>query len=82
MATGTKTIGGKQYTFDANGVLKSNTGTGTKVTAAYIGNKNTKKFHRSSCSSVSSMNESNKVGFNSRSAAISAGYEPCKRCNP
>ena len=82
MATGTKTIGGKQYTFDANGVLKSNTGTGTKVTAAYIANKNTKKFHRSSCSSVSSMNESNKVGFNSRSAAISAGYEPCKRCNP
>ena len=55
---------------------------GTNVTAAYIGNKNTKKIHKSSCSSVGKMNESNKVGFNSRSAAISAGYDPCKNCSP
>ena len=80
MATGKRTIGGKTYNFDSNGVLK--TGSGTNVTASYIGNKNTKKFHKSSCSSVKSMNESNKVGFNSRSAAVSAGYTPCKNCNP
>ena len=76
MATGTRTIGGKQYTFDSNGALKSN------VTASYIGNKNTKKFHKAGCSSVDSMSESNKVGFDNRAAAISAGSEPCKRCNP
>ena len=82
MATGKRTIGGKQYTFDSNGALKSTTGSGTNVTASYIGNKNTKKFHKAGCSSVDSMSESNKVGFDNRAAAISAGYEPCKRCNP
>lgn len=88
MATGKRTIGGKPYTFDANGALKSGsgnssgTGSGSNVTAAYIGNKNTKKFHRAGCSSVGMMSDSNKVGFQSRSAAVSAGYAPCKNCNP
>lgn len=50
--------------------------------AAYIGNANTKKFHYPSCSSVSQMNESNKVSFSSRDEAISSGYDPCQRCNP
>ena len=48
----------------------------------YIGNLNTHKFHYSWCSSVSNMAEKNKVVLSSRSAAISAGYEPCKNCNP
>ena len=48
----------------------------------YIGNKNTKKFHYSGCSSVSDMKSKNKVEFNSRDKAISQGYVPCKRCNP
>ena len=48
----------------------------------YIGNKNTMKFHHSYCSSVNDMKESNKVPFDSREEAISAGYVPCKRCNP
>lgn len=88
MASGKRTIGGKPYTFDANGALKSGsgnssgTGSGSNVTAAYIGNKNTKKFHRAGCSSVGMMSDSNKVGFQSRSAAVSAGYAPCKNCNP
>lgn len=82
MATGKKTIDGKTYEFDSKGALKTGSGNGTNVTASYIGNKNTKKFHKSSCSSVGKMNESNKVGFDSRSAAISAGYDPCKNCNP
>ena len=50
--------------------------------APYIGNRNTGKFHRSSCSSVDQMNESNKVSLYSREEAISMGYDPCKRCNP
>lgn len=83
MATGKRTIGGKTYNFDSNGVLKTSSGgSGTNVTTAYIGNKNTKKFHKASCSSVSSMKAANKIGFKTRSAAISAGYTPCKNCNP
>ena len=49
---------------------------------AYIGNKNTKKFHKPSCSSVGQMNESNKVKLKNRQEAIDGGYVPCKRCNP
>lgn len=52
------------------------------TSAAYIGNSNTMKFHKSSCSSVSQMSDTNKVSFSSRDEAISAGYQPCKRCNP
>ena len=49
----------------------------------YIYNKNTKKFHYPSCSSVDSMKESNKGYFTgSRDELIAQGYEPCKRCNP
>lgn len=52
------------------------------VTASYIGNKNTLKFHYPSCSSVDSMKESNKIMLEGRADAISKGYMPCKICNP
>lgn len=48
----------------------------------YIGNKNTKKFHKRNCSSIGQMKESNKVPFDTRDAAVNSGYVPCKRCNP
>ena len=48
----------------------------------YVGNKNSKKFHHSWCSSVADIKEKNKVTFRSREEAVSAGYKPCKRCNP
>lgn len=54
----------------------------TQPGAAYIANKNTGKFHYASCSSVDDMNESNKVPYESRDAAVADGYIPCKRCNP
>ena len=47
---------------------------------AYIGNVNTLKFHHTSCSSLPK--ESNRIYFDNRSAAVDAGYEPCKRFNP
>lgn len=48
--------------------------------AEYIGNKNSKKFHRPTCSSLPS--EQNRVYFFSREEAISALFSPCKNCNP
>lgn len=48
----------------------------------YVGNKNTKKFHWPSCSSVDDMKEKNKVSLESRDTAISLGYKPCGRCHP
>lgn len=52
----------------------------TKV--EYIGNLNTHIFHKSTCSSVGTMKEENKIIFEGRDAAINNGYTPCKRCNP
>lgn len=49
---------------------------------SYIGNRSTKKFHRSSCSEIKKMKESNKVGISSRDKAINNGYVPCKKCKP
>lgn len=48
----------------------------------YIGNKNSKIFHKPSCSSVSDMKDKNKVVLDSREAAIQKGFKPCKKCNP
>lgn len=48
----------------------------------YIGNRNSKKFHDSACSGVKDMAEHNKIRFEERADAISAGYTPCGRCKP
>jgi micrococcal nuclease len=54
----------------------------SQATEQYIGNKNSKIFHRMSCNSVTQMKDSNKIMLNSRDEAISKGYQPCKNCNP
>lgn len=46
-----------------------------------IGNRNSKKYHETWCSSVSDMKEKNKVNFDSAEAARASGYEPCARCH-
>ena len=46
----------------------------------YIGNRNTKKFHRVYCSRLP--DAENQVMLDSYQAAIDAGYEPCGICKP
>lgn len=46
----------------------------------YIGNKNSKKFHRPDCRMLPA--EQNRVEFSNREDAISSGYSPCGICNP
>lgn len=49
----------------------------------YVANKNTKKFHYPSCSSVKQMKEKNRWDFHgTRDELINKGYQPCKNCNP
>jgi len=52
----------------------------TQASQQYIGNINTKKFHLPSCRSLPY--PENQIIFNTRAAAIDAGYVPCKICNP
>lgn len=48
--------------------------------AVYIGNKNSKKFHRPSCNSLP--DKQNQVTFGTKKEAVAAGYDACGRCNP
>lgn len=48
----------------------------------YVGNRNTKKFHRLSCRDVKRMKKSNKVYFSTRKKAVKARYKACKHCHP
>lgn len=48
----------------------------------YIGNKNSKVYHSSSCTAVGKMAEKNKVVFSSVQEAENENYSPCKNCNP
>lgn len=47
---------------------------------AYIGNKNSKKFHLPTCKNLPA--EKNRIYFDSRQAAIDAGQSPCGNCKP
>ena len=58
-------------------------GNETNSSPTYIGNLNSKKFHKPGCPSVEKMNESNKRFFyGSREEVIAAGYDPCGNCHP
>ena len=50
--------------------------------ASYVGNKNSKIFHYTDCSSAAKMKAENRVSFNSRDEAVGNGYRPCKKCSP
>lgn len=47
---------------------------------AYIGNTNSKKFHRPTCQSLPA--EQNRIYFPDRATAVAEGYDPCGNCNP
>ncbi|SHJ14890.1 stalk domain-containing protein [Desulfofundulus thermosubterraneus] len=53
-------------------------GSGTR----YIGNSNSKKFHRPDCQWAQKIAPQNRVEFRSREEAVKAGYVPCKVCRP
>lgn len=50
--------------------------------AIYTGNKNTRKFHYSSCHHAGRISPHNVIYFNTREEAVSGGYVPCKVCKP
>ncbi len=54
----------------------------TTTSYSYCGNKNSKKFHKASCSSLKNTKEENKVFYKTKEEFISNNYSPCKKCNP
>ena len=61
---------------------QSDAGSSSSDSGSYIGNSNSGKFHKSTCSWGQKTADHNRVYFNSRNDAISQGYIPCKVCNP
>ncbi len=62
---------------------KEETNASVPTGITYVLNKNTKKFHMPSCSSVDTIKPKNRQDTTmSRDEVIGAGYVPCKRCNP
>lgn len=50
--------------------------------AQFVGNLNTKKFHRFDCTSVNDINAGHMMRLESREDALKQGFVPCKRCDP
>ncbi len=64
----------------ATTIKQTDTPTTNTVNIQYIGNLNSHKFHLPSCRTLPE--PQNRIYFNTRDGAISAGYVPCKNCNP
>ena len=48
----------------------------------WVGNQDSRKFHRQSCPHIRSMNQKNRVQLRSVSAALELGYRPHSQCLP
>ena len=66
------------FTTERNANIQTNETQTEIAEEMYIGNKNSKKFHRPSCNTLPA--EKNRVYFNSRDEAISEGFSPCGNC--
>lgn len=54
--------------------------TAQETESCYIGNRNSKVFHREECTGLPA--QQNRVVFSSRDAAVAAGYKACGNCKP
>ncbi len=50
--------------------------------AGYLGNKNSKVYHKASCSAAKRTSAKNKVTLDSPETAVSQGYKACRICKP
>ena len=48
----------------------------------YVGNKDSRVYHREGCQYVDKMATRNKTWFGTSKEAESAGYRPCQKCKP
>lgn len=73
-------------TSKATTTKKDSTGTiartETDKSYKYMGNKNSKILHLTTCDSASRTSMANRVYFETREEAIEKGYKPCGRCKP
>ncbi len=61
--------------------VQNNNDNSSTSSVKYVGNRETKKFHKSDCRYAKNLAEEKKVSLMDYSSAISSGYTPCKVCN-
>ncbi len=61
--------------------VQNNSDDSSENSVKYVGNRETKKFHKSDCRYAKNLAEEKKVSLMDYSSAISSGYTPCKVCN-
>jgi len=66
------------FTVERNADIETNPTVTLSEESYYIGNKNSRKFHRPTCSGLPA--EQNRVRLDSYDTAISEGYDPCGIC--
>lgn len=71
---------GVGFTFNVEGKKADRPYTEDPEDAKYIGNINSKKYHKPSCSGLPQ--EENRSYFMTKDTAEKAGYEPCGNCKP
>ncbi len=49
---------------------------------AFVGNKDSKTFHKAGCRTLAKMKPANRVSFATKAEAEKAGYKACKVCKP
>lgn len=67
-------------TTEKNETVQTNETVAEPEESGYIGNRNTKRFHRPDCRTLPA--EKNQVQFSSREEAVRMGYDPCGNCEP
>jgi micrococcal nuclease len=54
----------------------------TPITAAYVGNSNTRVYHYANCTYVAGIATPHIIQLNSTQEATEQGYRPCAICQP
>jgi len=68
------------FSVERNANVQTNNTEAAVEESYFIGNLNSRKFHRPSCSGLPA--EHNRIIFDTKEAAIGAGYDPCGTCKP
>ncbi|MCL5772529.1 MAG: MBL fold metallo-hydrolase [Actinobacteria bacterium] len=86
---GSPYIPGSSSTTTTSGSGQTTTTMGSEETtttqasnALFVGSKKSDVYHYPNCGSAKSIKPENLITFNSVEEAKSAGYRPCKKCNP
>jgi competence protein ComEC len=68
------------FAVERNAGAQTNPTETTAMAEYYIGNTNTRKFHKPDCSGLPA--EKNRIILDTREDAINGGFEPCAICKP